>query len=120
MHRTSEPTAGTPRSLRVRWRRCGKVWSALLPLLAAASSCGTVYTRGQVDVVGCYPLQAVVHDVRGIVQVFDPPPASRSRSADSGFVGAQALVSLPFDLVLDIVLAPVDLGAWIFGYSKAA
>lgn len=97
-----------------RWCRHAR----LLPL-AIAASCGTVYTRGRADPFGSWPLQAVVHDVQNIAAAFDPPPPSRERTAGSGFVAMQGFVSLPFDLVIDVVLVPVDVGGWLLGYTKA-
>ena len=90
-------------------------------LLAALASltlpaCGTLVTRlGDGPVFGAYPFEAVVLDVGLVGGAFGAEKNTQSRADGEAWMG---LVSLPFDLVLDAVLTPVDLVAWAFGVRK--
>lgn len=86
-------------------------------LLTGFSGCtGTMLTRsddpmpqaesGSHDMFGGYPFQAVVVDYR--------IEESSGNAGDSHVV----FVSLAIDLVVDTLLAPIDLVAWAFGCRK--
>lgn len=97
-------------------RRCLSV----LLCAGLASSCGTGYTRGyERSVFGAYPFYAVGHDFYWIGKAFGPPQELLGTQAGNAWCFIGGLLSLPFDLVLDAVLLPIDLGAWIAGYHKS-
>lgn len=90
---------------------------AVLLLAMAASGCaGTRMTRGSGPMdhaspgshamFGGYPFQAVVVDWR---------IEEQHLNEGNSYV---VLGSLAIDLAVDLVLAPVDLVAWAFGYRK--
>ena len=82
---------------------------AAVALCAALSSCGTVYSRGTHAVFGAYPFQGVAVDAVMITGHFRD---------DREVYIAQGLMSLPFDLVVDVALCPLDLIAWVLGGRK--
>jgi uncharacterized protein YceK len=84
--------------------------SLVLGASTALSGCGTAGSRFHGAVVGGLPFQAVAFDVLA---------ASATGAPDAGVRWLQGLVSLPFDLVIDAVLMPADVVAWIFGVHKA-
>lgn len=100
---------------------------ALSLFLVAATSlagCGTLSTRGHLQpVVGAYPLQGTALDLAGLYAGFtDPvlwhPEHDRAAKVSKEGEVIGLLLSLPADLVIDVVLLPVDLVAWPFGWQK--
>ncbi len=68
--------------------------------------------------IGSYPFKAVSEDLRMTYVLTD----SDSGNDYSGIhiIGPIALMfSLPLDLAIDIVLTPLDLIAWPFGWKKS-
>lgn len=99
----------------VRRRR----FTCLLLLATTLSACGTVLGRTHPDHIGAYPGEAIVFDFAWMASPF------RGDSADAG--GGETdgatkfvlgFVSLPFDLVFDVVLLPADLIGWVFGLRR--
>ncbi len=82
---------------------------AIATLGSVSSGCGTLLSRGEGSFCGAYPFEAVAADVVMIAGQFDQ---------DQEAWILRGLVSLPFDLVVDIALAPIDLVAWPFGHRK--
>lgn len=90
--------------------------AALLAAVLLSGCTGTMLTRtdaemplaatGSYDAVGGYPFQAVAVDYR-----------LEERSGGEGD-SYNVFLSLAVDLVVDVVLLPVDLVAWAFGCEK--
>ncbi len=80
-----------------------------LALIIPLSGCGTLMSRGSGSILGAYPFQAVATDV-----------AMMSGAYESDYEKwlMLGLVSTPVDLVLDLVLSPIDLIAWGMGARK--
>jgi len=96
---------------------CALLLAAVLP------GCGTLFGRTRADYIGAYPGQAIVFDVWAMSSLFqgkDPErphdDLERRREGEMNFVGG--LLSLPFDVVIDVVLLPADLIGWLFGLEK--
>ena len=83
---------------------------ALLLAGVASTGCGTAFSRSRHDFLGAYPFEGVAADALMVVGVINP---------DNEAVALYGLISLPIDLVVDLVLLPADLVAWAFGQSKA-
>ncbi len=94
--------------------------------IATAAACtvlagctGTMLSRGTGPCsVGKYPFEAIALDIGFMA-------ATRADERDTGVPGKEGtptflwgLTSLPIDTVVDVVLLPVDVVAWIFGCSK--
>lgn len=85
---------------------------ALILTLPWMTGCvlGTAGTRvaNEGDVAGRFPFQAVGSDVETVFSA--PHPHVDLRPL--------AVISIPLDLVMDVVLLPFDLILWPFGFSK--
>lgn len=90
---------------------------ALMPFVL--SGClGTMNTRyknvaGEFGPIGDPPFQAVIGDMQNVFgagPVCDPIPEWYTRLF--------AFVSIPIDLIVDVVLFPIDLGAAGLGFEK--
>jgi hypothetical protein len=72
-------------------------------------------SRGADAFLGGYPLQAVAVDLTYLASSF-------GRMEGSHWSGSErftfSLLSLPADAILDLVLLPADLVAWLFGHQK--
>ncbi len=80
---------------------------------------GTMFSRGGGPyAVGKYPFEAIAVDIGLMAQVRPDERESGLSKHDSPNLFLWGLVSLPFDAVLDVVLAPVDVVAWLFGCNK--
>ena len=94
-----------------------------LPLIVASgamlASCGTIYSRGGGEQFGRYPLQAVATDLYFISKTFEPEQEFMGLAANGRLFLLLGLVSLPVDLVVDVVAAPLDVVAWILGAHKS-
>src|SRR5690606_3617788 len=86
--------------------------------LASLSACGTAFSRGQGTVFGAYPFQAVVVDGYFISKTFNAPEEFMGMLAPGPLFLVWGLVSLPVDLAVDVVVLPIDIGAWIMGEYK--
>lgn len=103
---------------------CFRVLTAALILASASGSVGCLgtgtsripsYNRPDESWFGSYPYRAVVDDVEIIAWSGGSIPDSPAW----GSVGILAgIVSIPFDLVVDTVLLPVDAIGWICGKKK--
>lgn len=86
--------------------------------LFAGSGCGTAATRRGDFPFGAYPLQAVAYDFYYMSKTFGP----REELSGAGVGGPWFLfggfLSLPFDAFNDLLLLPIDIGAWIAGCNK--
>lgn len=71
-------------------------------------------SRAHGDFLGAPPGAAVATDVLLMVMAVDDGGTTDAVAA--GF--AAGLLSLPFDLVVDVVLLPADLIGWAFGLEK--
>jgi uncharacterized protein YceK len=83
-----------------------KTFSLLLlfgVITVMASGCGTVMSRGGENFFGAYPYQSTAADV--------------GMCGSTETIGA-GLPSFPFDLILDTVFLPLDLGFWVAGQHK--
>ena len=80
--------------------------------------CGTVFTRASPDLFGAYPLQAVVFDLAFISKVGEGSQEFMGMSPNGGWFFVTGVVSLPFDLAIDLVALPVDLVAWTLGATR--
>jgi len=91
-------------------------------LLACASlgGCyGTQISRGSGPyAVGKWPFEAIAIDIGLMAQVRPDERESGLAKHDSPNLFLWGFTSLPFDLVFDVVLAPVDVVAWILGCNK--
>jgi hypothetical protein len=67
---------------------------------------------------GAYPFQAVATDGYFISKTFNAPEEFMGMKAPGPLFLFWGLVSLPVDLAIDVVLLPIDLGAWVFGEYK--
>jgi len=85
---------------------------ALMLTLPVMTGCvlGTAGTRvaNNGDAVGRFPFQAIGSDIEALFSA--PAPHVDLRVV--------ALISLPLDLVVDVVLSPFDLILWPFGFRK--
>lgn len=72
-------------------------------MVAVISGCGTVMSRGGDNFFGAYPYQSTATDV--------------GMCGSTETIGA-GLPSIPFDLILDTVFLPFDLGFWASGQHK--
>lgn len=86
--------------------------------LTTLSGCGTIASRGQRSWFGAYPFQGVGVDLVFLSKTFDAPQDFLGMKAPGSFFLFWGLVSLPFDLVVDAVALPLDVGGWIFGVHK--
>ncbi|MCB9886838.1 MAG: hypothetical protein H6838_15200 [Planctomycetes bacterium] len=88
-------------------------------VLVSCTSCGTVTSRGQGTVFGAYPLMAVWADLAFIERGTGGQTEDMSGSSVNQVLFLLGgLVCLPFDLAIDVVALPIDLGAWAFGKHK--
>ena len=96
----------------------------LLALAASLGGCGTMVTRGDLHApVGAYPLEAIGFDLSGLYHGFTEPTLWHPEHDRAAKVAKEGeviglILSLPADLVFDVVLLPVDLVAWVFGARK--
>jgi len=90
---------------------------ALSPLFCG---CGTVFSRSSPDLFGAYPLLAVEFDLVLISEVSGDGGEAMGMAAGPAFFFVTGLVSLPFDLAIDVVALPIDLVAWALGYQRDA
>jgi uncharacterized protein YceK len=98
-------------------RRCRFVYCALLG--TTLSACGTILGRTHPDHIGAYPGEAITFDFALMASPFrgDAPDAG-SGETDGATNFVLGFVSLPFDLVFDVVLLPADLIGWLFGLRR--
>ena len=95
------------------------VSASLLPVLIFANtSCGTIHSRGGYQPFGRYPFQAVGFDIMHIPGVFGDGVDVLGTRLSGITVTLWSLLSLPIDLVADVVLLPVDVIAWTAGAKK--
>ena len=73
--------------------------------LSLHAGCGTFATRTGSEHFGAPPYGAVIYDARAVI---DRQVATK----------CLALFNVPFDLVLDTIFLPVDLGFWAAGREK--
>ncbi len=96
-------------------RQLSKLLLALLLalLIVSQSGCiGTMLSRGNHDFAGKYPLQAVACDIQHVVNdKFDGLGI---------LVVTGCIISVPVDLAVDVVLMPVDLVLWPFGFDRGS
>jgi hypothetical protein len=79
-----------------------------------------MFTRGSPHLVGAYPLQAVAFDLVFISKVTGEGGEMMGMAAGPGYFFITGLLSLPFDLALDLVALPIDSLAWACGYRRKA
>ena len=94
------------------------VMSAALLALASLPACGTAFSRGSGSVFGAYPFHAVAIDGCFMSKTFNAPESFMGLMVPGPVFLIWGLVSLPVDLAVDVLLLPIDLGAWILGDSK--
>lgn len=92
--------------------------AACFVALACVPACGTAFSRGSGVAVGAYPFQAVAIDGYFISKTFNQPEDFMGMTATGPLFLLWGLVSLPVDLVIDAILLPIDLGAWMLGAYK--
>lgn len=85
-------------------RRMLKLMPAILAIIFL-TGCGTMQTRMGDHFFGAYPYQAVGKDITDVVD-------------GHAELKAIAVVSIPFDIVLDTFFLPPDLILWIKGKEK--
>jgi uncharacterized protein YceK len=104
--------------------------SAVLMLVAMSlTGCGTYVTRHNSPCVGKYPYQGACTSGGAMMSAVLPDPDKNSIGGcvsfdfsfeARAFIFVVGAVSLPFDVVVDTLLLPVDIGAWILGEEKNA
>lgn len=97
--------------------------SQLVASLVAAlgcSACGSLCTRTLGPALGGVPGAAVVWDVMAMSKVAGPTHRLLDIDWDGPWLFAGGLLSLPFDLAVDVVALPFDLVAWACGHEKNA
>lgn len=91
-----------------------RVAGTLVLLAIPQASCGTLVTRGwrDKDFVGAYPLSGAATDAVMIAHLFGPRVQFPSFDMSGPEFALVGLLSLPFDLVFDVILLPADLVGW--------
>ena len=87
-------------------------------ILTTVSACGTFDSRLAGGLVGAYPLQAVGTDLWLIAQVGQGERVLMGLLVNGRGMMVCGLLSLPIDVVLDVMLLPCDVVAWILGIRK--
>lgn len=98
----------------------GARFGLLLACTALGGCYGTMFSRGSGPyAVGKYPFEALAVDIGFMAEVRPDERFSGVPREQGPNLFLWGLVSLPIDTVVDVVLAPVDVVAWIFGCDKA-
>lgn len=93
-----------------------------MAVMLQGCAAGTYSTRGDAAQpdrhwIGSYPYKAFVSDFELINHT------NRQLKGDMLFpkswVYSAAVISMPFDLVIDTILLPLDLAAWPFGWKRS-
>lgn len=86
--------------------------------LVIVSGCGSLFSRGMGAPFGGYPFEAVALDAVFICSVGGPGQQVLDQWMTGDVLFFWGLLSLPFDLLMDTIMLPVDLGAWACGHHK--
>lgn len=67
---------------------------------------------------GAFPLQAIAYDFYYMSKTFGPPAELSGARVGGAWFLLGGLLSLPLDIFNDVLVLPIDLGAWIAGCHK--